>query len=324
MSDALALRAPAKLNLGLRVLGRRPDGFHELETIFVAIDLCDELCATRRAEPGVGLRLIAEQQGGLPVVAGDDNLVVRAAGAFLARSGAEGGYDVVLRKRIPAGGGLGGGSADAAAMLCLAQSLCGAPLSEAALAEIALALGADVPFFLRGPFCDAVTCFARGVGEQLWPMPDQPPRHFVLVLPPFGTPTKAVFHALASRLTETVAPAMVRATETPTASEFAVIEAGGNQLEEPAMQCTPGLRDLRQSLVASLEGEDVRVRMSGSGSTLFVESASAAQADRIAVRIQAALARRPDPGGAVRVLRANALAAPLRPGRVAWSSRDQG
>ena len=326
MSEVLAVRAPCKLNLGLRVIGRRPDGLHELETIFVALDWCDELRARRRTEPGIGLQLHGEVQAGLGVTSGDDNLVARAGRAFLAAAGLDGGFDVLLRKCIPAGGGLGGGSSDAAAMLRLAQALTGAPLTEPQLAALALSLGADVPFFLRGPLDDSVCCFARGVGEQLWPVPTPLRRHFVLIVPPFGTPTGAVFRTLDVQLTASASSSKVPGTEAPTATELALIESGGNQLEEAAMRCTPDLRALRDGLAAAPPvGFGLgNLAMSGSGSTLFVACESAARAADLAARVRTFCAeRRPGLGRGVRVLEVPALTAPIGVEPSSWaSSRD--
>ena len=305
MTESLAIRAPAKLNLGLRVVGRRADGYHELATIFVAVDLADLLVARRTTEPGVSLELESDVQGGLPVGAGEDNLVIRAARAHLAASGRGGGLAFRLRKRIPAGAGLGGGSADAAAAL-------------------ATSLGADVPFFLAGPYAEASTCFARGIGERLWPIAPRDTRDFVLVLPPFGTSTREVFAALNARLIRDADERKVRAAEAPTAAELAALEAGGNDLEEPAMRCTPELRRLRDRLADRLTAavgpvRDARalprLQMSGSGSTLFVALRDAAQAEEVAALLGAAA---DDAMAGVRIVRTRALAGPLVADAVAW------
>lgn len=331
MSLALALAAPAKLNLGLRVLGRRPDGYHELETIFCAVELLDLVVARRRSSPGVALTMTSSVGGGLPVSGGDDNLAVRAARAWLAATGTDGGLDLYLHKRIPAGAGLGGGSADAAAVLVLAQELAGRspavrPLSDQRLAELACSLGADVPFFLAGPFRGGARCFARGIGERLWSIPPRPSLEIVLVLPPFGTSTKEVFRELGARLIADAEARKVRASQAPTATEIAVIEAGGNDLEEPAMRCTPELAVLRERLVGSgLGGGGLggggfgSIRMSGSGSTLFVVLEQAAAADASARSIRAALDS-PPPCHAVQVVRTRTLERALVARSVPWSS----
>lgn len=329
MSLALGLAAPAKLNLGLRVIGRRPDGYHELETVFCAVELADSVVARRREAPGVALTMTSAVEGGLPVSGGDDNLAVRAARAWLAATGIGGGLDLYLHKRIPAGAGLGGGSADAAAVLVLAQELAGGPLaggslSDERLAELACSLGADVPFFLAGPFRGGGRCFARGIGERLWTIPPCPSSELVLVLPPFGTSTPAVFRELGARLIEDATARKVRASQAPTATEIAVIEAGGNDLEEPAMRCTPELAALRGRIVGTgpggVEGSGIHgIKLSGSGSTLFVAHEHAAAADSAARSIRAALTM-PPPFHSVRVVRTRTLERALVARPVPWSS----
>ncbi|MCA8957407.1 MAG: hypothetical protein KDC87_15130 [Planctomycetes bacterium] len=166
---------PAKLNLGLEVVRRRPDGYHELDTVFQELELADDLWASRSDEPGVHLEMTSEvgdDAAGRAVVAGDDNLVVRAARAVLDEVGRRSvvigppGLRFALHKRIPAGAGLGGGSSDAAAALVLTDALLGARLPPARLASLALGLGADVPFFLVGGTARGV-----GVGEVLQSLP---------------------------------------------------------------------------------------------------------------------------------------------------------
>src|SRR5262245_18066788 len=177
--DVVHLRAPAKVNLYLQVLGRRADGFHELVTVLHAIDLCDELSLQRRQRrrdiaggaPDVALHV----EGDAP--AGESNLAHRAARALLAESGAAGdvGLDIRLRKRIPAGGGLGGGSSDAAAVLSGLNALLGRPCSHETLMSLAAQLGSDVAFFLHGG-----TALCTGRGEIVRPL--QPPRPQALTL----------------------------------------------------------------------------------------------------------------------------------------------
>ena len=298
MSRALRLQPPAKLNLGLRVVGRRPDGFHELETVFCAIDLRDELIA-RRSAGGLRLTLVRESSQGLPVAAGEDNLVLRAARAVVDRLGrTDAGLEFRLVKRIPAGGGLGGGSSDAAAALRLADALLGAELDAATLDALALRLGADVPFFLRGG-----TCFARGVGERLTPLPDDPPRWFVLLMPPFGTPTRRVFELLGARLIGDGDRDRVAGDDLPTATELALTLQQRNDLEPAAMATTPALRALRDRVC---ELGFTTLRMSGSGSTFFIPCDDAASAARIEGDLRRAL------GGEARVQRAASLG-PIEP-----------
>jgi 4-diphosphocytidyl-2-C-methyl-D-erythritol kinase len=194
----LTLPAPAKVNLYLELLGRRADGYHELLTVMQTVDLCDEVTVALRprapdcpaGQPDVRLRLRTPAAGVPP---GPGNLAVRAALSLLARAGAAGdvGVDLALAKRIPAGGGLGGGSSDAAAVLVALNRLLGEPVDAPALHALAAGLGSDVPFFLVGG-----TALCTGRGERVRPL--APPRPFglTLLLPPFPTSTAAVYAAL--------------------------------------------------------------------------------------------------------------------------------
>lgn len=307
MTAGLGLPAPAKVNLSLRVLGRRADGHHELETLFCAIDLADELEIERRSRgTGITLEIAGTAGRGLPVAAGHDNLVVRAAAAVLERSGRDASLHFRLGKRIPAGGGLGGGSSDAAAALRLTNALLGRPLTDADLLELAPRLGADVAFFLFGG-----TCVGRGVGEVLVRVPEPPRLEFLLLLPPFGTPTADVFRMLGARLIAERQRVTVPRIEPPTATEIAAMLATGNELEDAAMRCVPRLRALRDA-VRDLGAGDVR--MSGSGSTLFVARQDAAELDRLRDEIQAGLAAVPA-GAGVAVVRAGSFGPAPPPAR---------
>ncbi len=190
--SALAVTAPAKLNLHLQVLGRRADGFHEVRTLLQSIDLADELVA----EPArAGLLELVVEPAGL-VGAGQDNLVLRAARSLQEAVGVTPGARLTLRKRIPVGGGLGGGSADAAAALLLLDRLWGLALSPAQLLSLAAGLGSDVPFFLLGGLALGV-----GRGEELYPLPDLPALGVVVLAPPVEVATAEVYARLAARLT---------------------------------------------------------------------------------------------------------------------------
>ncbi|MHC4339573.1 MAG: 4-(cytidine 5'-diphospho)-2-C-methyl-D-erythritol kinase, partial [Planctomycetota bacterium] len=173
-SSALELEAPAKLNLCLEVLGRRPDGYHEIDSVFAAIDLCD----TVRLERSDAIRLTVH---GEAAPEDDTNLAWRAAEALGV------GASISLEKRIPAGAGLGGGSSDAAAVLLGLDRLYGLGTGRERLLEIALGLGADVPFFLTGG-----TARCRGVGERVEPLPPAPGRRYLLVIPALVTSTQDV------------------------------------------------------------------------------------------------------------------------------------
>jgi 4-diphosphocytidyl-2-C-methyl-D-erythritol kinase len=232
----LSLEAPAKLNLTLRVVGRRSDGYHLIESRMVLLELADRLLLL----PGAtGLRVEAPPEDEIPVDRG--NLAWRG---LLAGLGAE--PDLVclaLEKRIPAAAGLGGGSSDAAAAWRLGRHAAGAAASVTAgdLASLAL-LGADVPFFAAQ--CAAAT--VTGIGERVVPLPAPAPAWVVLAHPGFGLSTEAVYGELRS-------------------ADLASDRPDGNDLLAPALRLRPALLDLLRQ-VAGAGGEP---RMSGSGPTLF-------------------------------------------------------
>lgn len=182
------LQAAAKVNLRLRVLAREPSGYHQLETIFLRIALADVV----RVRPvAVGRSLDcggpAMPASGLGPV--EQNLAWRAATAYADASGWPGGFAIEIEKHIPVGGGLGGGSADAGAVLRALESVAPRPVGEGALASLAASLGSDVPFLASGMAC----AIGRGRGERLEPLPAPPARPLVLVIPPFAVNTAAAY-----------------------------------------------------------------------------------------------------------------------------------
>ena len=176
----MQLFAPAKINLSFRILRRREDGFHEIDTLMAPISLRDELTIEPN-ESETGLAFSSDDPS-LP--AGEDNLVVRAARAFFAEIKAEPRVRIALRKKIPHGAGLGGGSSDAASTLLGLQELHGRPLSGACLTNLAAGIGSDVPFFLAR---SAAIC--RGRGEIVEPVGPLPELSLLLLKPEFGVPT---------------------------------------------------------------------------------------------------------------------------------------
>ncbi len=279
MNQALQLPARAKLNLVLRVVGRRADGYHLLETLFHPLDLHDDVVVAPTSTPGVQLAVTAASDE-LRVSAGPDNLVCRALQALRAAVGYPGGFEVRLHKRIPAGGGLGGGSSDAAAALRLGNELLGAPLDPVALARVAVQLGADVPFFLRGG-----SQWGRGIGDELTAAKVLP-CHFVLVLPPFGCPTVDVYKTFARLWQHSGGLASVPSITVPDTGVSAVRIACHNDLEPAAELVRPQLADLRCQIV-KLGFADVR--MTGSGSTLFLAWPTAAEQLHCRQRLAASL-----------------------------------
>jgi 4-diphosphocytidyl-2-C-methyl-D-erythritol kinase len=265
----LALDAPAKINLYLAVLGRRDDGYHEVETILQTLALRDTLFAEAT---DAGVELVVDDAAtatGLAVAKGDDNLVCRAARAFFAASGVGGGARFHLKKAIPAGGGLGGGSSDAAAALRLLQALYDHPLDASACHDLAAGLGADVPFFLRGG-----TQLAWGTGTDLLPLAPAPHLHLVLILPRVGTSTAEIYKNHGAQLTARRARSTIRGDKVPDTKEIAVLSGFPNDLEATVLCLHPELAELRDRVVA--EGYP-DVRMSGSGSTFFVATRDEAE-----------------------------------------------
>lgn len=256
---ALLLPAHAKLNLVLRVLGRRPDGYHELETLFHQLELHDDLWA-ERGGTAPRLSVTADDPRDL-VAAGEDNLVLRAAAAFAAAAGIDGGVRFHLHKRIPNGAGLGGGSSDAAAALRLCNALFGEPLAAPALDQLALPLGADVAFFLRGG-----SQWGTGIGAELAPA-SVPPRRFLLLVPPYGCSTRQVYENHAAHLQALPSPASLPAINRNPHRDSEVDLRYWNDLEAAAERVQPELARLRARVAAAGYGS---VRMTGSGSALFL------------------------------------------------------
>ena len=275
----LYLPARAKLNLVLRVVGRRDDGYHLLDTLFHTLDLHDDVTVAR-GPAGVRVSVTADDDS-LSVPADERNLVVRGLRAFVDEVGCgtwhDGGFDVHLHKRIPNGAGLGGGSSDAAAALRLANRLHRSPLDDAALARLAVRLGADVPFFLSGG-----SQWGRGIGDRLSPATGIAPQSFVLIVPPYGCATAEVYKIHAERWQDGAPAGSVPPITVPENRDAAMGIGYCNELEEAAERLRPELGRLRRAVVAL--GFD-RVHMSGSGSTLFVAlpDDAAAQACREAL-----------------------------------------
>jgi 4-diphosphocytidyl-2-C-methyl-D-erythritol kinase len=178
--------APAKLNLFLHVTGRRADGFHDLQTVFQLVDLYDELEISTR-DDGQILREPPPTDPLLAALATGDDLTVRAAALLQRESGTALGASIHVHKRIPAGGGMGGGSSDAASVLLALNEQWGLHWPLERLAQLGLTLGSDVPVFIHGR-----NAFASGRGEQLTPL-DLPPRWFLVVHPPVSVSTREIF-----------------------------------------------------------------------------------------------------------------------------------
>ena len=246
--------APAKLNLFLHITGRRADGYHLLQSVFRLLDWGDDI-ALRLRDDGQVRRHGASIAG----VAEADDLAVRAARALQQASGCVLGADIRIDKRIPAGGGFGGGSSDAATVLVALNALWGTGLDEDALAAIGLQLGADVPVFVRGR-----NAWAEGVGEQLAPL-ELPPAWYLLADPGVHVPTVELFRA--QDLTRDASPAKI--------ADFASGAVLGNVFEPVLRRREPAVDAVFHAL--SRVG---RARLTGSGSGCFVEFATRAAAEQ--------------------------------------------
>lgn len=258
-AGTLELRAPAKVNLTLRILGRLPSGFHELETLFQAIDLCDDLRVWRTGDSEVSLHVVGADVG--PT---EDNLVYRAVQAFRRRSGVREGVGLELTKRIPAGGGLGGGSSDAGATLRALDALFPGRVSRDGLHDLAAGLGSDVPFFI-GPEGLKV---GRGRGELLRAIAPLPTAHLVLGLPPVHVATGPAFGALARTRAERRGP-LPRPLfeERPLPTTWAEVAAVAvNDFEEPVSAAHP---EVALALAALRATDPLFALLSGSGGTVF-------------------------------------------------------
>ena len=254
MKSLYDVPAPAKLNLFLHVTGQREDGYHLIQSVFMLIDWCDTLHFERRID-GLIERIDVLADGELALPAED--LIVRAARALKAACGTTLGVDIRLEKRIPAQAGMGGGSSDAASCLLALQRLWGVKLPRDKLMAIAISLGADVPFFLCGG-----NAWVEGVGEKITPIA-LPAANFVVIKPPQGLETQAIFSSTALK----------RDSETATIKGFAklgrekIFDFGRNDLQPVASQLC---RDIGCSL-DWLDSNNLSGRMTGSGSAVFAQ-----------------------------------------------------
>ncbi len=271
--------APAKVNVFLEIKGKRADGFHDIATLMLAVDLCDELTFAPADTGAVTLTTDAPD-----LAAGPENLVCRAAEALRAHAGITAGATVHLAKRIPWAAGLGGGSSDAAATLRGLNRLWNLNLPAADLAAVAATLGSDVPFFLNGP---AAWCTGRG--EIITPAPVGGAFDLVLVKPAFGLATADVYRRL--RVPENPVDGEAAKAALAAGDAEALGRALHNRLEGPAMELAPAVADWRRRLA---EYKAAGTLMSGSGSCLFVLCRNPEEARRVADDLSAGLASEGD------------------------------
>ncbi len=246
--------APAKLNVFLHVTGRRPDGYHLIQSVFMLIDWCDTLHFNLRKDGQISR---SDTQSTNDAALPAEDLTVRAAKALQAASGTAFGVDISLEKRIPSEAGMGGGSSDAASCLLALQQLWGVTLPREKLITVALSLGADVPFFLSGG-----NAWVEGIGDRTTPIA-LPSADFVVIKPRHGLSTQDIFRS----------PTLKRDTETATIEGFAgngreqVFEFGCNDLQPVAETLCP---EISQSL-SWLSSFGLKGRMTGSGSAIFAQ-----------------------------------------------------
>ena len=248
MNALFDIPAPAKLNLFLHVTGRRDDGYHLLQSVFMLIDWCDTLHFERRSD---GLILRHDLSTPLPA----DDLILRAARLLQSTTGCTQGADISIDKSIPAQAGMGGGSSDAASTLLALNRLWKLNLPPPQLEALGLQLGADVPFFLRGQ-----NAWVEGVGEQITPIA-LPPAHFCVLKPAAGVDTASIFRH----------PDLERSTKPATIAVFAAdpYGFGHNDLQPVAKMLCP---EVTQA-IELLESHGLQARMTGSGSAVFAHCA---------------------------------------------------
>lgn len=274
--SAIRVEAPAKVNLLLRILRRTPAGWHELETLFQAVDLADRL--TLEVVETDGFSLVVR---GADVGPPEENLVTRAVEHFRRAAGVGGGLKAVLEKRIPAGAGLGGGSSDAGAALRALNVLYGEPLGSSELATLGSELGADVAFFAGS----AGLALGEGRGDRLRPLPPLPPRYLVLGLPPVHVATGPAYGALATARERglPVAPPILHGRAPADWAEVAALAV--NDFEAVVPQAHPPVAEALAALRA--EGTSPAL-LSGSGAAVF----GGVPPGRAPEDVAAALARR--------------------------------
>ncbi len=257
LRQLLDVPAPAKLNLFLHITGRRADGYHLLQSVFMLIDWCDTLHFERRASGAISREDIGRSGPALPA----NDLVVRAAQALQRASGCEWGAHIALDKQIPQEAGMGGGSSDAASCLLALNRLWGLDLPLEQLLQIGLQLGADVPFFLGGD-----NAWVEGIGEQLTPV-TLPAGNFIVLKPPTGASTPKIFQS----------PALKRDSLCSTMRDFvasaSVFNYGHNDLQPVAINLCP---DIKIGL-DWLKNQNLSGTMTGSGSALFAPTSQASK-----------------------------------------------
>lgn len=272
MSNAFSIEAPAKTNLWLRILGKRKDGFHEIETRMVKISLADQLRLKWREDDSVVLQCSDSE---LPT--GEENLVIKAVRALEKHCGKIFAISIDLDKRIPLGAGLGGGSSDAAAVLKAINKMAGLELSEGELAKIGATIGSDIPFFLFGGPCDC-----RGRGEIVEPVDERLPRgEIFLMKPAFAISAGWAYKQFAESCTyegfsyepqESSWGALVNDLERPVFGKYPVLGGMKNWLkEQPGVQAAL-MSGSGSTMLAMIESEAIGVELTGAVTERYGEN----------------------------------------------------
>jgi len=257
----LSWPAPAKINLFLHIIGQRADGYHELQTVFQFLNYCDELHFTVRNDDQLHVHST------IPELAEDGNLILRAAQLLQKTCRTNLGIDVILHKRIPIGGGLGGGSSNAATTLLALNQLWQLQLTKQDLLGLGLQLGADVPIFIEGK-----ACWGEGIGEKLTPI-NLPQPWYVVVIPPHPVSTAKIFSD----------PELTRNTPTITIQQFLDGQVGSHN------DCEAIVRKHYPLIGTALDwlGQYAPARLTGTGGCVFAAVANAEQANALVAKVPA-------------------------------------
>lgn len=268
---SITVKAPAKVNTLLRVVGRRPDGFHDLEMVMVPLTLCDEITLTC-IKSGIELSIDGSSDLGMQ---GEKNLAFRAVSAMFENAGRSDGVRIELTKRIPIAAGLGGGSSDAAAVLWGLNKLWGLGLKSSNLAKIGAKLGADVPFF-----CYGTPAYVEGIGDKVSPYESFPNIAFLLINPCFAVSTPWVYKQWDLQLTVKPSNARVRPLFQAVTD---VVSSLQNDLEKVAIPAHPEIGLIKSEL---MNAGAMGALMSGSGPTVFGVFYDTASRDSACVRLE--------------------------------------
>ncbi len=272
ISTPLRIRSFAKVNLALSILGRRKDGYHDIQTIFQSIDIFDEI----EFRPARQLEFGSNSLPGIPL---EDNLVWKAAKLLSSRLGVKNGVSIALSKRIPMGAGLGGGSSNAAATLLGLCRFWGIKDSDDDLLAVAADLGSDVPFFLHGG-----TALGTGRGEKIFPLPDPPCEHLVVIFPAVQVSTAEAYRGLNLGLTSSAEDHRIQRFRGQVEKNQRFLTGIFNDFEKSILPAYPSIREAKQFL--ETEGAKAAL-LSGSGSSVFgffTDEESALAAARLAAK----------------------------------------